>query len=82
MPSPKNRLVHTPRYDAWVALLRIHLSKRGRKAELARHMAAERGQTFETWTVKVNRILGGQIINAEDLLAISAWIAGRPDVWL
>lgn len=66
----RQRLVETPRYDAWVERLRIVFKARGAKSELARFMATARGQSLAVWRVNMARILAGQMTNAEDLLAL------------
>jgi hypothetical protein len=74
------RLTNTPHYNRWLARLRHHLDAHGRKTALARHMAEERHQPLTTWRVRVSRIAnGGQLINAEDLLAITAWMESWTD---
>lgn len=77
-PTPRKRLAHTPRLDAWRESLRAATDGRGLKTELAAWMAAERGQPLHTWKVNIGKILRrGTIPNGEDLLAISAWIASK-----
>jgi hypothetical protein len=74
----RERLAHTPRLDAWRESLRAATDGPGEKTELARHMATERGQPVHAWQVRVNRILKSEVLpNAEDVLAISEWLASR-----
>ena len=77
--TTRQRIVETPFYDQWVTDLRTALTKRGARTELAKHMAARRGQSLAGWRITLSKITGedGRMINSEDLLAISAWIAGR-----
>lgn len=78
MTQPRQRLAHTPRLDAWRESLRAATEGRGAKTELARLMAAERDQPVQTWQNRINRILKSEVIpNAEDVLAITAWLASR-----
>jgi hypothetical protein len=78
-PDDRQRLVHTPRLDAWRAELRIALEPRGAKTELAQFMAGERGMPVHNWRVRIHKMLRDkEAMNAEDVLAISAWMASRP----
>ncbi len=78
MTEPRQRLVSTPRFDAWRAELCIALAPRGAKTDLARFMAGERGMPVHNWRSRITRMLrDGEVINAEDLLAISAWMKSR-----
>lgn len=73
--TARQRLARTPRYDAWCESLRAATDGRGQKTALARHMAAETGQSVFTWQVNLGKILrGDRLINSEHLLAIDAWI--------
>lgn len=68
----------TPFLDAWRESLRAATDGRGLKTELARFMAAHRHQPLHTWRVNIGRFLrAAQAPGAEDLLAISHWIASR-----
>jgi len=78
-PPPRQRLIHTPRLDAWRERLRSALEPHGAKTDLASHMARERGQQIQTWKVNISRVLHhDHNLNSEDLLAISAWLESRP----
>ena len=73
MPHPPAK--PTPFFDAWRDTLRQATAKRGRKTALATHMAAIRRQSVPVWRTSISRILrGGTLLNAEDLLAMDAWI--------
>lgn len=75
----RSRLTHTPYLDGWRARLEAATEGRGRKAELARHLAAARGQSIQVWTVGIARILARRVIpNGEDVLEISAWMEAFP----
>ena len=68
----------TPLLDAWRESLRAATDGRGLKTELAAHMAAHRDLPLHTWRVNIGRILRGERSpGAEDLLAISAWMATK-----
>lgn len=72
------RIIHKPRYEAWLANLSTILEPDGAKSELAAFMAKERAQKLSTWRVNISRILSkGTVINAEDFLTIQAWLDGR-----
>ena len=74
----RQRLAHTPYLDAWRESLRAATDGPGLKTDLARFMAAHKDQPLHTWRVNIGRILrADQAPGAEDLLAISAWIAAR-----
>jgi hypothetical protein len=74
----RTRLPHTPFLDAWRADLAAATAARGTKADLARHLAAARGQDPRVWTVNLARILAGRTIpNGEDVLAINHYLAAR-----
>lgn len=76
--APRIRLSHTPFLNAWRESLRAAMDGRGVKTELARFMATHREQPLHTWQVRINRILKAELIpNAEDVLAISHWLASR-----
>jgi hypothetical protein len=79
MTAPaRTRLAHTPYLDAWRKSLRAATDGRGLKTELARFMAAHRGQPLATWRGNIGRILReDQAPGPEDLLAISAWMAAQ-----
>lgn len=74
-----SRLTHTPRYHAWRDRLVAALGTPGAPTELATFMAGERGQSLAVWRVNISRILAdpSRVINAEDLLAITAWLDAR-----
>lgn len=65
----------SPLLDQWRAATETVLSERGRKAELARHLAQHYGGTARTWEVSVQRLLKKHEPRAEVLLAIDRWIA-------
>jgi hypothetical protein len=74
----RTRLAHTPFLDAWRASLAAATDGRGLKTELARHLAASRGQGLQIWKVGIGKILNGHTIpNGEDVLEISHWLASR-----
>ena len=76
--TTRQRIASTPLYDQWVNDLRSALTKRGARTELAKHMAARRDQSLAGWRITLRKVTHhGRMINSEDLLAISAWIAGR-----
>lgn len=69
---------HTPLLDAWRDSLRRALDGRGLKTELAAHMAKHRDQPLHTWRVNIGKILREERSpGAEDLLAITAWMASK-----
>lgn len=67
----------TPEVDAWREGVKQHLSVHGRKAELARHLAARYGRTERSWQQSIQNILSRQVPNAELLLAINAWLSAQ-----
>ena len=78
MTAPRQRLVSTPRLDAWRDQLRLALKPRGARTELAHFMAEERGMPFQNWRVRITRMLReNEVMNAEDVLAITAWMDTR-----
>jgi hypothetical protein len=80
MPATRQRLVSTPRLDAWRDDLRLALEPRGAKTELARFMAGERGMPAHNWRVRITRMLReNEVMNAEDVLAITAWMESRTE---
>ena len=80
MTTAHQRLAATPFLDAWREELRTALNGRGLKTELARSMAAARHQSLAEWQNRLSRILRGDTRpHAEDVLAISHWLASRTD---
>jgi len=76
----RQRITETPHYTAWVARLRSALAIRGQRTALATHLANSRSQDINSWRVTLSRITHqGQMINAEDLLTITAWMEKRAD---
>ncbi len=72
------RPYHTPLFDVWRERLRQATDGYGIKSELAAHMAALRNQPVQTWTVNISRILHKtRAPDAENLLAITAWMESR-----
>lgn len=80
MTPPRQRLVSTPRLDAWRDELRHTLEPRGAKTELAGFMSKERGMPVHNWRVRITRMLReNEVMNAEDVLAITAWMNTRAE---
>jgi len=70
----------TPRFDAWRERLRQALSSRGKKSDLARFMAEERGQSVHACRVWISSILREErSLHAETLLTISEWMDAQPN---
>ena len=69
----------TPRFDAWRKDATRQLAPRGRKAELARHLAAVYGRPERSWERHLSAIMAGDREPKADLfLTISAWLDGTP----
>ena len=69
------RLSATPHLDAWRAAFLAATAARGSKTALARHMAAITGQSVHLWKGSIAKLARpGSMINAEYLLAITAWL--------
>ena len=71
--------IPTPLFDAWAARANRQLGQHGRKAELARHLAARYGRTERSWQNHICRALGGRCMpNAEIVLAVDEWLERNP----
>lgn len=63
-------------YDVWLTDLKHYLDRgAGRKAELARHIAATDGTKFEGAQVRVSKILKGSLVpSAHAFLDMAVWL--------
>ena len=68
----------TSLFDAWRERTTAALGERGRKAQLARHLAERYGRDQASWQNDIARWLSGrQMPTAEQLLAIDGWLAAQ-----
>jgi hypothetical protein len=68
--------ISTPLFNAWLKMASRRLAPRGRKADLARHLAAQYGRPARSWERHLAAILNGERLpNAEIYIAMDRWIA-------
>jgi hypothetical protein len=69
----------TPYFDLWSEKLRRATRPRGRKTQLACHLAAITGKSTFHWQNNISKILRRESLpNAETLLAIDHWLHHNP----